>query len=153
MKPLDVALLVGVFLLSYKGTQKVMSTVRGIRNNNWLNIKYNQANAWNGQTGKDDKGFSVFSDPVYSIRAGFKLLKNYRSKGIKTLEQMISRFAPATENKTANYISFVASKAGIDPTKPMTDEDILKAMPWMVKMEVGQLPDPVMVAKAWSMSV
>lgn len=153
MKPIEIVFLLGVFFLTFKGTQTVMSNVRGIRNNNWLNIRYNKANNWDGQTGQDNKGFAVFSDPVYSIRAGFKLLKNYRKKDIKTLEQMIGRFAPATENKTTNYISFVASKAGIDPTKPMSDNDILKAMPWMVKMEVGQLPDHVMIEKAWSMSV
>ncbi len=34
---------------------------RGIRNNNPLNIKWNAANNWNGQTGSDSGGFCIFN--------------------------------------------------------------------------------------------
>lgn len=157
MKATDILILLGVFFLSYKGTQKVMgtqkvtSTVRGIRNNNWLNIKYNKANVWNGQTGQDDKGFAVFSDPVYSIRAGFKIFNSYKGRGLNTLRKVITTFAPPSENKTDNYVNYVASKAGVNPDDVLSNADYIKIMPWMIKMEIGSIPDSTLINKAWGM--
>lgn len=116
-----------------------MNSVRGIRNKNYLNIKWSAANDWLGQTGKDDRGFSVFSDPKYSIRAGFKILRSYAKRGVVTLRDVISTFAPPQDNNdTENYIRFVSKKTGLAP-----DEHVNEAMmPWviqaMIKMEVGE---------------
>lgn len=151
MKYSEIAILICIFFLSYKGTQKVMSTIRGIRNNNLLNIRYNKANNWNGQTGQDDKGFSIFSEPVNSIRAAFKIMLSYRKRGVVTLRQVITEFAPPVENKTENYISYVALKSGVNPNIAMTDTDLIKIMPHMIRMEVGQNVSNDLVNRAWSM--
>lgn len=121
-----------------KGAQTVMSSIRGVRNNNFLNIKHSAANKWQGMTGADDKGFVIFSDPLYGLRAGFVLLKNYRAAGNTTLRQIISRFAPPIENKTENYISYVANKTGINPDLPVYDSQMIPILQAMVKMESGQ---------------
>lgn len=38
-----------------------------------------------------------------------------------TLEQFISKYAPATENKTASYIAFMSGKLGVPPTAKVQD--------------------------------
>lgn len=45
---------------------------------NLLNIRYNESNKWKGQTGSY-KGFCVFENTDYSIRAGIKILRSYNN--------------------------------------------------------------------------
>lgn len=77
--------------------------------NNPLNIRYSEKNQWLGQTGERN-GFCVFSEEKFGWRAGFVLLKNYYKKGFRTVSQIIHRFAPASENPTSSYVSFVCDK-------------------------------------------
>ena len=77
--------------------------------NNPLNIRYSEKNQWLGQTGERN-GFCVFSEEKYGWRAAFVLLKNYYKKGFRTISQIIHRFAPASENPTSSYVSFVCDK-------------------------------------------
>ncbi len=77
--------------------------------NNPLNIRYSEKNQWLGQTGERN-GFCVFSEEKYGWRAAFVLLKNYHKKGFRTISQIVHRFAPASENPTSSYVSFVSDK-------------------------------------------
>lgn len=77
--------------------------------NNPLNIRYSEKNEWLGQTGERN-GFCVFSEEKYGWRAAFVLLKNYYKKGFRTVSQIVHRFAPASENPTSSYVSFVCDK-------------------------------------------
>jgi len=89
---------------------------RGLRNNNPTNIRYNKANAWNGQTGKDSAGFAKFDSAHNGIRAGAKLLRNYQSMhNLNTLEQILGRFAPPVENDTKSYIKSVSQSMKVAP--------------------------------------
>lgn len=55
-----------------------------------------------------------------------------------TLRNVISTWAPDSENDTAHYLDFVAKHAGIDPDSPISETDIPKIMQPMVQMEGGQ---------------
>ena len=77
--------------------------------NNPLNIRYSEKNEWLGQTGERN-GFCVFSEEKFGWRAAFVLLKNYYKKGYRSISQIIHRFAPASENPTSSYVSFVCDK-------------------------------------------
>ena len=77
--------------------------------NNPLNIRYSEKNEWLGQTGERN-GFCVFSEEKFGWRAAFVLLKNYYKKGFRTVSQIVHRFAPASENPTSSYVSFVCDK-------------------------------------------
>lgn len=77
--------------------------------NNPLNIRYSAKNEWLGQIGHRN-GFCVFSEEKYGWRAAFVLLKNYYKKGFRTVSQIVHRFAPASENPTSSYVSFVCDK-------------------------------------------
>lgn len=79
------------------------------KRNNPLNIRWSQSNNWVGQTGMDN-GFCVFKNADYGFRAAFMLLKNYHKKGFNTIEKIVKRFAPPSENPTYNYIRFVCKK-------------------------------------------
>jgi len=55
------------------------------------------------------------------VRAVGKLLQTYQSRyNLNTIEQMISRYAPPSENPTDEYIKFVAQKTGIAADKEIS---------------------------------
>jgi len=120
--------------------------VRGIRNNNWLNIRKSK-DTWQGKIDGDDKEFETFETPQHSIRAATIILRNYQKKHNKnTVAEMISRWAPPVENKTDKYIDYVAKRVGIDKTdhvKMFNKHQACTFMLAMAEMEVGKdaLPD------------
>lgn len=78
------------------------------KNNNPGNIRYNRSIKWKGQIGESN-GFCVFENSDYGLRAMILLLKRYINVyKLNTLEKIISRYAPASENNTRGYISFVS---------------------------------------------
>lgn len=101
----------------------------GYRNLNPLNIRFNIMNHWKGQTGCN-KGFCTFDTIEHGFRAAFVLLLNYIKRGYDTPTEIISRWAPATENDTKAYLSTVMryydysitdDRYAIDVDKPITD--------------------------------
>jgi len=93
-------------------TGKAM-VARGIRNKNPCNLK-RSTNNWLGlvkNSEKIDPVFCVFKDAKYGIRAACKLFLNYkRFYGIDTIQGIISRFAPPTENSSERYSEFVCKR-------------------------------------------
>lgn len=84
---------------------------RGIRNNNPGNIDWieDPAKRWNGMIGRDGR-FGVFDHMSRGVRAlGHELDLDGR-RGIRTVEGLISSWAPPKENDTAAYIAAVASE-------------------------------------------
>lgn len=88
---------------------------RGIRNNNPGNIRHSKANNWQGAAKEQpDKSFVSFTSEVYGIRAIARLLISYQDNlTLWTIRQLITRWAPPTENVTKRYIDFVAEHAGM----------------------------------------
>ena len=104
---------------------------------NVLNIRYNESNKWKGQTGSY-KGFCKFENTDYSIRAGVKILRAYRMRGIKTIRQIIETFAPATENDTERYIISVCKWTGYCASQEVSSPVIASmVLASMVRMETG----------------
>jgi len=101
---------------------------RGIRNNNPLNIRLSK-DKWVGQSnylappGKGGDGgeseFCQFYTMEYGWRAAFVILcRTYYGKyGLKTIRDIVSRWAPAKENNTEAYIRHVSDYTGIAPNK------------------------------------
>ncbi len=89
---------------------------RGIRNNNPGNIEKNHI-VWKGMAEQqNDKRFVVFIDAVFGLRALMKLLVNYRKKhGLKTVVDIIKRWAPPFENHTEAYARAVSSHLNVLP--------------------------------------
>lgn len=87
-------------------------TPRGLRNNNPLNIRHN-ADVFQGETKGNDKSFKTFSTMPYGYRAAFITLATYLSRGWNTIEKIISRWAPPSENNTQAYIANVVKYSGV----------------------------------------
>ena len=86
---------------------------RGYRNNNPGNIR-KTSSVWIGQVlPGDDQDFCTFSSIAYGYRAMFVLLQNYIDKGFDTVEKIINRWAPSSENNSQAYILHVVQLSGI----------------------------------------
>lgn len=96
------------------------SGVRGLRNNNPGNIR-KSADKWLGLAAEQtDPEFFIFTEPKYGVRALGKILQTYRNKyGLKTVREIISRWAPPIENNTTSYISSVARALGVTADEPI----------------------------------
>ena len=109
---------------------------RGVRNNNPLNIRRNPANQWQGlRPVQADKLFCQFKAMKWGLRAAIKLLDNYIRRGAQTPRQIISRWAPPSENDTASYVRKACQRAGLDPDSPVLFwadlRKLIKAMAWI----------------------
>ena len=121
-----------------------MKQPRGLRNNNPLNIIKSKIN-WKGEVKPStDRNFAQFETLEYGLRAAFKLLQTYYTKhGCKTITQIISRWAPETENQVVAYIKAVSQRTGIAPDAPLPPMKAETQVVWsdlvlaMATMECG----------------
>lgn len=109
-----------------------MKTPIAVLNNNPLNIRYNPMNDWIGQTG-DRRGFCTFSELAFGCRAALKLLRSYVSRGYDTIPEIISRWAPASENNTKAYIGYVVDRFAFD----LYDAPDAAAHDYVLGMRIG----------------
>ena len=93
---------------------------RGIRNRNPGNIR-KSGDRWKGLAPlQSDPAFLVFETPLWGVRAMATILRNYQRRlGLKTLAQIIGRWAPADENDTAGYVAAVGKAMGVEPRAPL----------------------------------
>ena len=91
---------------------------RGIRNNNPLNIR-RSTDRWEGaRIEQTDKSFVQFTSMAYGYRAAWKTLESYWKYFHDlpkpfNVRNIITRWAPPTENDTENYIRTVLSLTGL----------------------------------------
>ncbi len=85
-----------------------------IRNRNIGNLRPSNP-PWQGTIGENG-GFAVFDTMMNGIRALCRQLLVYQDRyGIKTVRQVINRWAPSGENNTSSYIAFVDGVLGCGP--------------------------------------
>lgn len=131
-----------------------MSLPRGYRNNNPLNIRKSNE-LWAGEVRpSQDASFKQFKSMGYGFRAALKLLRNYIGKGYNTIEKIINRWAPPTENNTGSYINNVVQRSGIPAQKVINrnDRESLIAIVYaMAISENGKAPDRADIEAGWEM--
>lgn len=125
---------------------------RGIRNNNPLNIRI--GNVWLGEVpNPTDKEFEQFVSMFYGLRAGFILLRRYiRRYHLTTVPDIISRWAPGSENNTVKYIDTVCQLSGIAPDAQIDygdEETLVNLVDAMILVECGQHVDRATIIKAY----
>jgi hypothetical protein len=102
---------------------------RGERNNNPGNLRELPGDHWEGERATDDDPeFEEFDAPEDGIRALAKTLLTYQRKhGLATLRQIITRWAPPSENDTEAYIEAVAGALTVSADQPidLTDRNLL----------------------------
>jgi hypothetical protein len=101
------------------------SETRGERNNNPGNIRISSTQ-WLGKIPGHDAAFETFSSVEYGIRALAKILITYQEKhGLKTIRQIINRWAPPSENDTNSYVNSVARDVGVGADDEVRVPDVL----------------------------
>ena len=108
---------------------------RGQRNNNPMNI-VGGPNKWQGMAkGQTDKQFVQFTTMTYGVRAAMILLTKYhRDYQLKTVPEIVHRWAPDGGEAEKNYITHVRNtlfKSDINQTRA----DLLKLMQAMCWFE------------------
>ena len=143
MKRETLWLVLGLLALAALGTGTavvVYNMTRGLRNNNPGNIR-KSATAWQGMSPtQSDPAFIQFGSAVYGIRAMARILDNYMARGLTTIQDIISTWAPPTENDTAAYIAAVANQTGIASNATVTSADLPVLVAAIIQHENGQQP-------------
>ena len=89
---------------------------RGIANCNPGNIRRSRVRYKGECHPSTDESFKQFEAMEWGYRAMFILLDTYRVRyGLRSLKEMITRYAPPSENHTALYIDAVCEMTGIRP--------------------------------------
>lgn len=103
------------------------SKYRGIRNNNPGNIEWiaDPKKRWRGMIGQDGR-YGVFDSADNGIRAIGGELKASIRKGQNTIEQIMTEWAPPSENPTAQVIDTVCRIVGVSARQVI---DVYSYMP------------------------
>ena len=143
-------------------SEKKDNTPRGVRNCNPGNIRrppkeLEDRDKFEGEIRPSrDPSFRTFVKMAYGYRAMHYLLRKYKNKySLNTLEQMINRWAPPSDNnKTEVYIDFVCDRTGIG-RKDIVDVSNMTVMCRIVEamtvMENGKkyVPDMNEIRDGW----
>lgn len=142
---LGAAMLAWIFSRTEAGSgaiQRVidMALPRGIRNNNPGNIE-RTGDRWRGMSAiQSDPRYVVFDAPVWGLRAMARIIRNYMRQGCDTIERIITRWAPPSENVTSAYIAAVSRHVGKAPNAPLTEADLIPLMEAITRHENGMQP-------------
>lgn len=130
---------------------------RGYRNFNPGNIRQSDV-AYTGEVEPSkDPAFKQFRTMSYGYRAMFVLLHTYSVKyHLKTLRQMIERYAPPVENDTTEYVNFVSNRAkvaDISTVDTMNERQMIPIVAAMARVENGSDPDMDEIRQGWDLFV
>lgn len=128
-----------------------MTAPLGIRSNNPGNLRP-MSTRWQGELDPDPRGYCVFDAPENGIRAMAKNLLAYQEKhSLRTVDRIVSRWAPGSENDTEAYILAVCASTGyrrdekLNLREPATLEAIVRAI---IRHENGVQPyDDLVISK------
>ena len=110
-----------------------------VRQVNLSNIR-KTSDRWVGAVACDGP-FVCFEDESYALRATIKLLQTYYNKhGLETIEEVVARWAPPSENATREVTKTVAKIMGYHPTGllDLNDMDEVERLAKaIIRMETG----------------
>lgn len=121
---------------------------RGIRNHNPGNVRTRGTrngiggrDPWLGLIGEDLEGYGIFSTAELGIRAMVRdLLVGFERDGENTIREIITEWAPSTENDTAAYIASVAKQTGFHPDQELALDALPALVRAIIRHENGQQP-------------
>ena len=132
---------------TYLNKQNVYSYPDNMKRNNPFNIRTNSTNKWVGKVPNNNEPFEKFETLEYGIRAGLKLLQNYSKKyNLNTVEGIVHKFAPHSENDTDRYIDTVCKYTGFTSKQilDLTNRDtIVRLAEAMIYVEQGVWVNPI----------
>lgn len=128
---------------------------RGLRNCNPGNIRQSRSNFKGEVRPSRDSAFKQFESMAYGYRAMFVLLNSYHKRyGLTTIREMISRWAPPTENFTEGYIRLVSERSGIAADAEVdsrSERDMVPIVAAMSEIENGKKAAMNDVYEGWKL--
>ena len=129
---------------------------RGIDNCNPGNIRRSRVRYLGEVHPSQDTHFKQFESMAWGYRAMFVLLDSYRKRyGLKNLREMLTRYAPPTENHTALYIESVCDMAGVKPDTELDTRSKRMMIPIvaaMSRIENGRIANHQEVDEGWQLT-
>ena len=127
----------------------------GIRNNNPLNIRRGKSR-WQGealpQRGSGEGAFVQFSSMEWGIRAAFVLLRTYSIKyKANCIQDIVTRWAPPSENNTEAYIKNVCLWTGFGGLQRLTEEDWPALVRAMARQECGAVLEEEIINRGYEL--
>lgn len=123
------------------------SAPRGIRNNNPLNLEYRDNQGASGSDGR----FGVYKTPEEGVAANTRqLLSYYNRDGLKTIGDIVNKWAPPGENDVGAYAGKVATLMGTKPNVPLNLNDpatMAHLVSSMGQVENGRGINPMVVSR------
>ena len=126
---------------------------RGELNCNPLNIRRVAGTHWKGQRAEQtDNAFVQFRTIEFGLRAAFVLLRTYSTKyHANCIRDIISRWAPPTENDTERYIRNVCFWSGLGGLQLLTEQDWPRLVRAMARQECGALLDEGVIQRGFDL--
>ena len=126
---------------------------RGLRNCNPLNIRRVAGTRWKGQAAtQTDRQFVQYESMEWGLRAAFCLLRTYRNKyKANCIRDIITRWAPPSENDTDAYIKNVCLWTGFGGLQRLTEKDWPRLVQAMAKQECGTVLSFELIAKGFKL--
>ncbi|CAB5212900.1 hypothetical protein UFOVP191_62 [uncultured Caudovirales phage] len=110
-----------------------------VRNNNPGNLRPVGSDSGFQQFASAEDGMNAMQRDLQAKVSGNSLVmkSKFGAGYTPTIENVISTWAPPSENNTAAYINDVSRNSGISPTQPLSVADVQKIAPAMIKHEGG----------------
>lgn len=130
---------------------------RGLANCNPGNIRRSSSRYRGEVRPSRDPDFKEFESIEWGYRAIFVTLNTYRRKyGLRTIREMISRWAPPVENHTEAYIRAVTARTGFSADEVLDTRSRQQMVPLIAAMsevENGVKADFRAVERGWELYV
>lgn len=128
---------------------------RGLDNRNPGNIRRSRVRYKGEVHPSSDPEFKQFRSLEWGYRAVFVVLHTYRVRhGLRSVAQMIARWAPPTENRTDLYVRFVAGACGVAEDEVLDTLDggtMIPLVRAVSRMENGVAADAAAVLRGWEL--
>ncbi len=128
---------------------------RGLRNSNPGNIRHSQDKFKGEVEVSRDAQFKEFRSLAWGYRAIFVVLNTYKEMwGLETIREMITRWAPPSENHTDVYVETVARRAQLDPDTPIDTKQRVAMLPFVAaisQVENGEAAHWQSLERGWEL--
>jgi len=136
LKPVNL-LIIGVVIFVLGVYKMKKQPNRNVRNNNPLNIK--KGADWIGLKALQTDGtFAQFKSVKYGFRAAFIILLQYLEREDNTIQSIITKWAPNSENHTSAYINYIVQKTELPTNATILPTDLPLLMYHMANYEGAQ---------------
>ena len=126
-------------------------------NNNPLNIRKVPGTHWQGSltpapSPRGEGRFVQFESIEFGLRAAFVLLRTYSTKyKLNCIRDIISRWAPPTENDTERYIRNVCLWTGFGGNERLTEKEWPRLVQAMARQECGVTLSEEQIQKGYAL--